>query len=122
MVLMEHTRRAAVERSGISGTQGGMNRFNHALEFPTEKFRQVIRPNADTLYSSSWIDLSKEPVMLHVPATERYYLMQLMDAWTEDWDCGSSVVRIVRPPWFQTFARASLVFPNIGLVRNTSRT
>src|SRR4051812_34241251 len=57
MVLMEFTRRAAVERSGISGAQGGMNRFNHALEFPTERFRQVIRPNADTLYSSSWIDL-----------------------------------------------------------------
>src|ERR1041384_6170895 len=31
-----------------------------------------------------------------------------MDAWTEDWDCGSSVVRIVRPPWFQTFARAKV--------------
>src|SRR5262249_48589805 len=45
---------------------------------------QVIRPNADTLYSTSWLDLSKEPVLLHVPDThERYYVMQIMDAWSE---------------------------------------
>ncbi|CAM5490270.1 hypothetical protein SBADM41S_00907 [Streptomyces badius] len=36
--------------------------------------------------------------------------------------CGSSVVRIVRPPWFQIFARSALVLPKTGSLRNTSRT
>src|SRR5205085_2940249 len=37
-----------------------------------------------TLYSTAWLDLSAEPVLLHVPDTGgRYYVMQLLDAWTE---------------------------------------
>jgi len=83
MVLMEYTRRAAAERGGLGGPVGG-NQFAHAQVFPDARFRQVIRPNADTLYSSAWLDLSKEPLILHVPDTrDRYYLMQFMDAWTE---------------------------------------
>jgi hypothetical protein len=77
LVLMEFTRRTAMDRAPV-------NRFNNAAEFPDAKFRAVIRPNADTLYSSAWLDVSKEPVLLHVPDTkDRYYLMQLMDGWTE---------------------------------------
>ena len=77
IVLMEFTRRATV-----SGDLA--NRFIHLPEFPTDTSRRVIRPNADTLYSSAWLDLSKEPMMLHVPDTGgRVYLMHFMDAWTE---------------------------------------
>lgn len=80
LVLMEMTRRANTQ----NGSPRFVNHFVHALAFPDERFHQVIRPNADTLYSSSWLDLSQEPVLLHVPDTKgRYYLMQFMDAWTE---------------------------------------
>lgn len=79
MVLMEYTRRNAVGPNGA-----GANRLAHAQTFPSAGTANVIRPNADTLYSSSWIDLTEEPVLLHVPDTHgRYYLMQFMDAWTE---------------------------------------
>jgi hypothetical protein len=82
LVLMELTRRNSIRYQ----TQGAaeMNHFTNLRQFPDAAFRQVIRPNADTLYSSAWLDLSKEPVLLHVEDThDRYYLMQLMDAWTE---------------------------------------
>lgn len=83
LVLMEFTRREAMLHPKMGGS-GEMNRFLHASEFPDARFRQVIRPNADTLYSAAWLDLSKEPALLHVPDTHgRYYLMQFMDAWTE---------------------------------------
>src|SRR5579864_808478 len=82
MVVMDVTRRATTQGGG--GYRQLANRFAHAQYFPDDRFRQVIRPNADTLYSVSWLDLSKEPVLLHVPDTKgRYYLFQLLDAWTE---------------------------------------
>src|SRR5215831_7433423 len=80
LVLMEMTRRAAT----LDGSPRFVNHFSHAPAFPDDRFRQVIRPNADTLYSTAWLDLSKEPVLLHVPDTKgRYYLFQIMDAWSE---------------------------------------
>ncbi len=60
-----------------------VNQFLHERVFPTASFKQVVRVNVDTLYSSAFLDLSKEPLVLSVPDTRgRYYLMPLMDAWT----------------------------------------
>jgi hypothetical protein len=60
-----------------------INTFVHISEFPTYAFKDIVRPNVDTLYSFAWLDLSAEPITLSVPATQgRYYLMELMDAWT----------------------------------------
>jgi len=51
--------------------------------FPDPAFKNVVSPNADTLYSLAWLDVSKEPIVLHVPNTNgRYYLMPMLDAWT----------------------------------------
>ncbi|SDD71317.1 Uncharacterized conserved protein [Cupriavidus sp. YR651] len=59
------------------------NTFVHKRTFPDPTYTDVVSPNADTLYSSAWIDVSKEPVVLSLPDTSgRYYLMPVMDAWT----------------------------------------
>jgi hypothetical protein len=73
MVLMEYTRRNALEGRSLGGG-AEPNRFTHAAVFPDARFRSVVRPNADTLYSSAWIDLSKEPLMLHVPDSHDHLL------------------------------------------------
>ncbi len=60
-----------------------MNQFVHVRAFPDASFKDVVRANVDTLYSSAWLDLSKEPIVLSVPDTRgRYYLMPMIDAWT----------------------------------------
>ena len=60
------------------------NHLAHVSAFPDASFRLIVRPNADTLYSNGWIDVSKEPMLLHVPDSGgRFYLLQFMDAWTE---------------------------------------
>jgi hypothetical protein len=43
-----------------------MGQFANLREYPTAAFKEVTAPNADTLYSAAWLDLSQEPVILHV--------------------------------------------------------
>ncbi len=62
-------------------TQGA---WSHGRELVGPGFTAVVRPNNDTLYSSTFIDLSNGPVLLTVPETgERYYSVQFMDPMTE---------------------------------------
>ncbi|TQM33621.1 DUF1254 domain-containing protein [Nocardia bhagyanarayanae] len=74
LVLMDATRAAA----------GPANVFVHADQLPTPADRTVVRMNLDTLYSQAWLDLRAEPLVLQVPEMEpdRYWLMQMLDAWT----------------------------------------
>jgi hypothetical protein len=70
----------------IEATRAGMpvNIFTHVPMFPRPDSRKIVRPNADTLYSTAWLDLSQEPILIHVPDSGgRFYLLQFMDAWTE---------------------------------------
>jgi hypothetical protein len=66
------------------GTKGiPPNSFRHERKLPDASSTDVASPNADFLYSQSWLDLSKGPVMLSVPDTRgRYYLIAVLDAWT----------------------------------------
>jgi hypothetical protein len=58
-----------------------LNRFagKQHLSRPADK---IVGPNIDTLYGYAWLDLTKEPQLLHVPDTnDRYYSIQLLDAY-----------------------------------------
>ncbi len=42
-------------------------------------FRDITAPNADTLYSTAWLNVSKEPYILGIPDQgDRYYLMPIL--------------------------------------------
>jgi hypothetical protein len=93
---------------GATGAAMPVNHLTHISAFPDANFRLVIRPNADTLYSTAWLDVSKEPMLLHVPDSGgRYYLLQFMDAWTETFadpgkrttGTGEAWFAIVGPGW-----------------------
>lgn len=82
LVLMDITRRQA-SNPEITSMAGPENMFNNMSVFPDADFRAVVRSNADTYYSSAWLNLEKEPLVLSLPDTkERYYMMPMLDAYT----------------------------------------
>lgn len=85
LVTMDVSRRQLtnIEPGKMVG-RGPMNTFSHIRAFPDANFREVVRPNFDTLYSSGWLDLTKEPMVVSVPDTQgRYYLMPMLDMWSD---------------------------------------
>ena len=84
MMMMEMTRRVSTNVESPMGVLAPMNQFAHMRAFPDHKFRAVVRPNVDTLYSIVWFDVSEEPLVLSIPAgTERYHMMPMLDMWTD---------------------------------------
>ncbi|MGW5237594.1 DUF1254 domain-containing protein [Monashia sp. NPDC004114] len=85
LVTMEVTRRQMTNAplGSVTG-RGPMNTFVHVRQFPPADFRDVVRPNFDTLYSVAWLDLSTEPLVVSVPDTDgRYYVLPMYDMWTD---------------------------------------
>jgi hypothetical protein len=48
-----------------------------------ELLLSVVRENVDTLYSTGTLDLEAEPVVLSVPATDRYFLLPMLSTWSD---------------------------------------
>jgi len=86
MVLMEMTRRvrANAAEPDPRTRRTPMNRFAHAAAYADATSRDVVRPNADTLYSSLWYDVGREPLVFTLPDTGgRYHVIPFMDMWTD---------------------------------------
>src|SRR4029077_20769219 len=109
LVLMDATRRQAVNvEAGKFIGRGPMNAFINVQTFPPADFRDVVRPNFDTLYSIAWLNLTKEPLIVSVPDTQgRYYLLPMLDMWTDVFaspgkrttGTGSNRFAVVPPNW-----------------------
>ncbi|MCC6211254.1 MAG: DUF1254 domain-containing protein [Burkholderiales bacterium] len=83
LVTMDMTRRIMTNVAAPEGTRAPMGEFVKMRTYPDAKFRDVTAPNADTLYTSAWIDVSKEPWILSLPDMKgRYYLFPMLDGWT----------------------------------------
>lgn len=84
LVTMDLTRKQLTNMPAGGDIGGPPNTFNNIPSFPDPSMKAVVRPNFDTLYSSAWLDMTKEPVVVSVPDTQgRYYLLPMLDMWTD---------------------------------------
>jgi hypothetical protein len=83
MVTVDMTRRISTNVEKDAGMRGPMGQFSNSRTYPNAAYRDITAPNADTLYSQGWLDLSKEPYIFSIPDEKgRYFLMPILDAWT----------------------------------------
>jgi hypothetical protein len=108
LVLSEVTRLVGKNVAEPTETSAPINQFGHARAFPDPSFTIVVRPNADTLYSSLGYDVSEEPLVISVPASDdRYYLLPFLDMWSDIFTVpgtrtsgnGEQTFAIVGPNW-----------------------
>lgn len=88
--------------------QAPLNQFVSLPKYPPADYKGVTAPNADTLYSAAFIDVSKEPILLSYPDMHgRYFLFPIYSQWTNvlaapgsrTLGTGAQTVAITGPDW-----------------------
>jgi hypothetical protein len=84
LMTMEYTRRASTNIAEPAGTKAPVGQFAKLREYPDASFKTVTAPNADTLYTVVWLDVSKEPWVVSIPDLRgRYALFPMLSGWTD---------------------------------------
>ena len=84
LVTMDMTRRVLTNVEKPEGAAAPMGQLIKLREYPPVDNHAVTAPNADTLYTMTWLDVSKEPWIVSVPDMKgRYFLLPLLDGWTD---------------------------------------
>ena len=85
-----------------------LNLLVHKRELADAQTRLITTPNNDTLYSSTFLDLSRGPVAIDVPVFgDRYYSLAFIDAYTNNFAIigqrtiggGGARLRVVPADW-----------------------
>jgi len=82
LISVEMTRKVMTNVEKPEGNRAPMGHLLSKRQYPDASFRDVTAPNADTLYSNAFVDVSKEPWVVSWPDMgERYYVWEFYDAW-----------------------------------------
>src|SRR5271170_7949958 len=84
LVTMDMTRKRLTNVASPDAAHAPMGQLLKLRTYPAVDNHAVTAPNADTLYTIAWLDLSKEPWIFGIPDMgDRYYLMPMLDGWTD---------------------------------------
>jgi hypothetical protein len=84
LVTMDMTRRQMTNVATPDAGHAPMGQLVRLRTYPAVDYHAVTAPNADTLYTTAWIDVSNEPWALSVPDMgDRYYLLPMISGWTD---------------------------------------
>jgi hypothetical protein len=83
LVTIDKTREVMTNTVKPSGSKAPINQFANLKEYPSVSNHAVTAPNADTLYSMAFLDLSKAPIVFsHPDMGKRFYMFPVLDAYT----------------------------------------
>src|SRR5271167_510112 len=111
LVTVELTRRRLTNVVAPEGTKAPMGQFARLRTYPDASYRDVTAPNADTLYTSAYFDVSKEPWVISIPELKgRYAVFSLFDGWTTVFGdpgkrttgTGTQTIALTGPGWSGT--------------------
>jgi hypothetical protein len=74
--------RVATYTSYIGNSRAPLNQFVLETSLPNGSYKDVVLPSTSTLCAASFLNLAAEPIVLHLPPIDRFYLMEMLDAWT----------------------------------------
>jgi hypothetical protein len=84
LVTMDMTRKFITNYATVQGSRGPMGQIVKFRTYPAVDDHAVTAPNADTLYTTAFLNVSNEPWVFSIPDMgDRYYLMPMLDGWTD---------------------------------------
>src|SRR5580704_529445 len=84
LVTMDMTRKFFTNYATVQGSRGPMGQIIKLRSYPAVDDHAVTAPNADTLYTTAFFDVSNEPWVFSIPdMDDRYYLLPMLDGWTD---------------------------------------
>ena len=91
MLMSYEIMRIQAINEGEKGYMNSLNTLSHLRFRITDKFRVIVGPNNNTLYSIAWLNLNNEPIVFTTPDMgDRYYVIQLADIFTHNFGYISS--------------------------------
>lgn len=83
LAIVDTTRRQLTNVEAAGPTRVPMGQLLRLRSYPAVDDHSVPAPNADTLYTYAWLDVSAEPMVLTIPDMgDRYYMMPMLSGWT----------------------------------------
>ncbi len=74
----------AAPAPNVDGTAAPINQLAKMPTYVSPDFKNVVRISLNSLWTTGWLDLEHEPIVLSVPDTKgRYYVFSIMNMWTD---------------------------------------
>ena len=86
LVMMDVTREVltAASAPNADGTAAPINQLAKMPHYVSPDFKNVVRISLNSLWTTGWLDLDKEPIVLSAPNTkDRYFVFSVMNMWTD---------------------------------------
>ena len=85
LVVSDETFRSMTSINVSNGAFGPVNHFNNVRSLNNPNSTAVVAPGANALSSIAWLDLTREPQVLHVPKVRgHFFVLALEDPYTDD--------------------------------------
>ena len=84
LITFDTARKQQTNVAAPDAEHAPMGQMIKMRSYPAVDNHCCAAPNADTLYTEVWLDVSKEPWILGIPDMgNRYYIVPILDGWSE---------------------------------------